>query len=78
MSITQISKIILLDVLQHFLLLVIETIEDGVKVDVEDVHLAHPQQGGGNPVLHVDQVEVDTQFTKFYTLTSTVGTNFLT
>ena len=78
MSIAQISKIILLDIIQRFHLLVIETIEDGVKVDVEDVHLAHPQQSGGNLVLHVDQVEMDAQFTKFYTLTSTVGTSCLT
>ena len=78
MSITNICKDVLPHILQHFHLLVIETVEDGVEVDVEDVHLAHSQQRRGDLVLQVNKVEVDTQLTQLHTLVSTIGSSFST
>ena len=75
MSITNVCKEVLLDILHHLHLLVIEATEDGVEVDVEDVDLAHAQQSGGHLVLQVDQVKVDTQLTQLNILAGTVGTS---
>ena len=53
----------------------IDSVEDGVEVDVEDVHLSHSQQRRGDLVLQVNKVEVDTQLTQLHTLVSTVGSS---